>query len=47
MGVVAVTKVFNRGQTYIPIDIRKILELKDGDKVVWFEEGGKIYIKKA
>jgi AbrB family looped-hinge helix DNA binding protein len=45
--VVAVTKVFNRGQTYIPADIRKRLGLKDGDKVVWIEENGRFFLKKA
>jgi len=45
--VVAVTKVFNRGQTHIPSDIRRELKLKDGDKVVWVEENGRFFLKKA
>ena len=47
MGIVAVTKVFNRGQTHIPADIRRKLKLKDGDRVVWYDDGEKVYIKKA
>ena len=44
---VAVTKVFNRGLTYIPAEIRKKLGLRDGDKVVWVEEEGKFYIRSS
>jgi len=44
---VAVTKVFGRGQTYIPAEIRKKLGLQDGDKVVWVEEEGKFYIRSS
>ena len=47
--IVAVTKVFSRGQTHIPVEIRKRLKIRDGDKIVWIEDNGRFYItlKKA
>ncbi|MDD2402194.1 MAG: AbrB/MazE/SpoVT family DNA-binding domain-containing protein [Clostridia bacterium] len=35
-------KITSKGQITIPIDIRKKLGLRDGDKVVFMEEGDKI-----
>ena len=35
-------KVTSKGQITIPLEIRKKLRLKDGDKVVFIEENGKI-----
>lgn len=35
-------KVTVRGQITIPIEIRKKLNIKDGDKVVFLEENGKV-----
>ncbi|MFA7673252.1 MAG: AbrB/MazE/SpoVT family DNA-binding domain-containing protein [Clostridia bacterium] len=37
-------KITSKGQITIPIDIRKKLGVKDGDKVLFFEEKGRIYI---
>ena len=35
-------KITTKGQITIPIEIRKKLKLKDGDKVIFIEQGGKI-----
>ncbi len=35
------------GQITIPVDIRKKLGVKDGDKVVFVEENGRIVMKNA
>lgn len=35
-------KITSKGQITIPIEIRKKLGLKDGDKVLFLEEGNKI-----
>lgn len=40
-------KVTIRGQITIPIGIRKKLNIKDGDKVVFIEENGKIIIENS
>ena len=37
-------KVTSKGQGTIPIDIRKKLGLKNGDKVLFVEEAGRIYM---
>ncbi|MEW9082251.1 AbrB/MazE/SpoVT family DNA-binding domain-containing protein [Caldanaerobacter subterraneus] len=40
-------KVTTRGQITIPKEIRKKLNLKEGDKVVFIEENGKIIIENS
>jgi antitoxin PrlF len=37
-------KITSKGQITIPIDIRRKLRVKEGDKVLFVEEAGKIYI---
>ena len=37
-------KITSKGQITIPIDIRRKLGVKEGDKVLFVEEAGKIYI---
>lgn len=40
-------KVTSKGQITIPIDIRRKLGLKDGDKVLFVEEDGRIMMVNA
>jgi len=47
MKLVAMSKIFSGGQTQIPKDIRDKLNIKDGDKIVWYEKNGDIIVKKA
>ena len=42
-----VAKITSRGQVTIPIDIRKKLGIKEGDKVVFIEEGNRIFMANA
>ncbi len=37
-------KVTSKGQITIPVEIRKKLGIKSGDKVLFIEESGKIYM---
>ena len=37
-------KVTSKGQVTIPIEIRKKLGLKSGDKILFMEDSGKIYM---
>ena len=37
-------KVTSKGQVTIPIEIRKKLGIKNGDKVLFVEESGRIYM---
>jgi AbrB family looped-hinge helix DNA binding protein len=40
-------KITMRGQITIPRDVRKRLGVKDGDKVVFIEENGRVVIENA
>ena len=40
-------KVTTRGQITIPAAIRRRLSVKDGDKVIFFEENGRIIIENS
>lgn len=37
-------KVTSKGQVTIPIEIRKRLGIKNGDKVLFMEESGRVYM---
>lgn len=37
-------KVTSKGQVTIPIEIRKKLGIKNGDKILFVEESGRIYM---
>ena len=45
--VMELAKLTSKGQITIPQEIRKKLNLKQGDKVVFFEEDGKIYFQNS
>ncbi len=40
-------KVTLRGQITIPISIRRKLNIREGDKVVFFEKEGRIFVENA
>ena len=40
-------KVTSRGQITLPLEIRKKLQVKEGDKVVFYEENGRIIVENA
>jgi len=42
-----VAKITSKGQITIPVDIRKKMNLKDGDKILFIEEAGRYYIENA
>ena len=42
-----ISRISSKGQVTIPIDIRKRLNLKEGDKVIFFEENGRVFIANA
>lgn len=37
-------KVTSKGQITIPIEIRKKLGIKNGDKILFVEESGRVYM---
>ncbi|MDR1293233.1 MAG: AbrB/MazE/SpoVT family DNA-binding domain-containing protein [Clostridiales Family XIII bacterium] len=42
-----VAKITSKGQITIPVDIRRDMQLKDGDKVIFINEGGRYYVENA
>lgn len=40
-------KVTSRGQITLPLAIRRELDVKEGDKVVFYEENGRIVVENA
>ena len=40
-------KVTSRGQITLPLAIRRKLDVKEGDKVVFYEENGRIVVENA
>ena len=42
-----IARVSSKGQITIPIEIRKKLNLKEGDKVLFAEENGNVYVLNA
>jgi len=40
-------KITTRGQLTLPIEIRRKLRVGEGDKVVFFEENGRIMVENA
>jgi len=42
-----VAKITSRGQITIPIDIRKKLGVREGDKVIFLEDQGRIFVANA
>ena len=45
--IVAVRKVYGRGRVQIPVEIRKQLELNDGDNLIFIQSEGDYFIRKA
>lgn len=42
-----VARITTKGQITIPIEIRRKLNLKEGDKIIFFEQNGRIYFENA
>ena len=40
-------KLTSKGQVTIPVEIRRKLGVKNGDKILFIEESGKIYMMKS
>jgi len=45
--ILATSTVYQRGKTQVPKEVREILELDDGSRIVWLLEDGEILIKNA
>jgi len=47
LGRMELAKITTKGQITIPIQIRRKLNLKDGDKVIFMEQNGKIIVENS
>lgn len=39
--------IFQKGKTHVPISVRGLLNLSDGDKILWVLEDDNIFIESA
>lgn len=45
--IVATSKVFQKGKTQIPSQVRRELDLKDGDIIVWIKMGERFMVERG
>jgi len=45
--VLGLSKIYQHGKTQVPSDVRQILNVKDGDKILYYLVDGKVLMKKA
>ena len=45
--IVATSKIFQKGKTQVPSQVRKELDLKDGDTLVWIKIGERYAIERS
>ena len=45
--ILAVSALFQRGKTCVPVEVRQILDVGDGDKLTWIVDAGRIYVESA
>jgi bifunctional DNA-binding transcriptional regulator/antitoxin component of YhaV-PrlF toxin-antitoxin module len=42
-----ISKVYQHGKTHIPCEVRKVLGIKDGARLIWTLDNGKIVVEIA
>ena len=47
MAVIGYTKVCAKSLVTIPKDVRDTLQIEAGDRIVWREEDGRVYVTKS
>jgi bifunctional DNA-binding transcriptional regulator/antitoxin component of YhaV-PrlF toxin-antitoxin module len=45
--IVATSKIFQKGKTQVPSQVRKELDLKDGDTLVWIKSGKRYMVERS
>ena len=43
----AITKISKGHQTRVPVEVRKLLGIEVGDRILWVMEGERIFVEKA
>ena len=41
------SKLYQHGKTHVPSEVRKMMTVKDGDRLLWFVENGKVVVEVA
>jgi bifunctional DNA-binding transcriptional regulator/antitoxin component of YhaV-PrlF toxin-antitoxin module len=44
--VFAISKVFQHGKTQVPKEVREVLHLTDGDRILWYSQDGIIFVRR-
>lgn len=47
MKILALTKISHKGTLHLPKAVAEKLGLENSDTILWVEEDGKVYVKKA
>ena len=47
MPVLARSKIWGNGRTTVPVEVRKVLELKDSDEIEWVLENNEIKVRRV
>jgi len=45
--IIDTSTIFQKGKTHVPLSVRNMLGVGEGDKVVWVNEDGKIYLESS
>jgi len=45
--IIDTSTIFQKGKTHVPISVRNMLGVGEGDKVVWVYEDGRIYLESS
>jgi len=45
--LLGLSKIYQHGKTHVPSTVRELMTLKDGDRLLWVVENGKIAVEIA
>jgi len=45
--IVGLSRLYQHGKTHVPSEVRKLLNVKDGERLVYILEAGKIFLGSA
>ena len=45
--IINTSKIFQRGKTHVPSSVREMLDVGDGDLLVWIIERGRVYLESS
>lgn len=43
--IIDTSTIFQKGKTHVPINVRIMIGIDEGDKLVWIFEDGRIYVE--